>query len=66
MTATTNEVVPAAGRATADDVIPPRATTGRAPGTEGTVAGRTLRYALLIGFLVMIFIPPSFSSWLRR
>ena len=53
MTATTNEVVPV----TADDVIPPRASTGRAPGTEGTVAGRTVRYALLVIFLLMILLP---------
>jgi glucose/mannose transport system permease protein len=53
MTATTNEVVPV----TADDVIPPRVSTGRAPGTEGTITGRTVRYALLVAFLLMILIP---------
>lgn len=52
MTAATNEVVPAVG-----DVIPTRASTGRAPGTEGTVAGRTLRFALLILFVILILIP---------
>jgi glucose/mannose transport system permease protein len=53
MTATTNEVVPV----TADAVIPARVSTGRAPGTEGTVAGRTVRYALLVLFLLMILLP---------
>ena len=53
MTATTNEVVPV----TADDVIPARVSSGRAPGTEGTVAGRTVRYALLVIFLLMILLP---------
>lgn len=53
MTATTNEVVPV----TADAVIPARVSTGRAPGTEGTVAGRTVRYALLVIFLLMILLP---------
>lgn len=51
MTATTTEPVPVA------EVIPKRRTTGRAPGTEGTVAGRTLRYALLLAFVILIFIP---------
>ena len=55
MTATTNEVVPV----TADAVIPARVSTGRAPGTEGTVAGRTVRYALLVIFLLMI-LPPLY------
>ena len=69
MTATTNQAPPGAGGKTGGaggltgggitggEVIPPRASTGKAPGTEGTTTGRTLRYALLIGFLVMIFIP---------
>ncbi len=51
MTATTAEPIPVA------EVIPTRKATGRAPGTEGTVAGRTLRYALLIAFVILIFIP---------
>lgn len=39
------------------DAIGTRVSTGRAPGTEGTAAGRTLRYALLILFLILILIP---------
>ncbi|WP_347351369.1 carbohydrate ABC transporter permease [Intrasporangium sp.] len=51
MTATTTESAPVARP------IPTRKATGRAPGTEGTVLGRTLRYALLLGFLILILIP---------
>lgn len=51
MTATTTEPVPVS------EVIPARRNTGRAPGTEGTVLGRTVRYALLLGFVILIFIP---------
>ncbi|MDC5696326.1 carbohydrate ABC transporter permease [Intrasporangium calvum] len=55
MTATTNTAPPAG--AAGPDVIPPRVSTGHAPGTEGTVAGRTLRYGLLILFVIVIIIP---------
>jgi glucose/mannose transport system permease protein len=55
MTATTNEAVPAGvGR---EHVIPPRVTTGKAPGTEGTTLGRTVRYGLLVLFVIVILIP---------
>ena len=60
MTATTNEVAPAAagGRGGAvGEPIPARRTTGKAPGTEGTMWGRTIRYGLLVLFLVMILLP---------
>ena len=56
MTATTNEVVPT-GAAMGGEPIPARVSTGKAPGTEGTAAGRTLRYALLVLFLVLILLP---------
>ncbi|MDN5797120.1 MAG: carbohydrate ABC transporter permease [Intrasporangium sp.] len=51
MTATTTEPVPVA------EAVPTRKSTGRAPGTEGTVMGRTIRYASLLGFLILILIP---------
>lgn len=51
MTATTTEPVPVA------EVIPTRKATGHAPGTEGTPMGRTVRYGLLIAFVILIFIP---------
>lgn len=51
MTATTTEPVPVA------EVIPPRRMTGHAPGTRGTATARTIRYALLIAFVILIFIP---------
>ncbi|WP_323095954.1 carbohydrate ABC transporter permease [Intrasporangium sp. YIM S08009] len=60
MTATTNEVAPAAagGRGGAvGEPIPTRRSTGKAPGTEGTVWGRTVRYGLLLLFLIMILLP---------
>lgn len=60
MSTTTNEAIPTTGRATgirADEVIPARASTGKPPGTEGTATGRTIRYGLLILFLLVIFIP---------
>jgi glucose/mannose transport system permease protein len=55
MTATTNEAVPAG--VTGEQLIPARVSTGKAPGTEGTAVGRTIRYALLIGFVLMILLP---------
>lgn len=42
---------------TTAEVIPPRISTGRAPGTGGTPATRTIRYALLVAFVIMILIP---------
>ncbi|GAA1501512.1 carbohydrate ABC transporter permease [Terrabacter terrae] len=56
MTATTNEVVPA-GAAMGGEPIPSRVSTGKAPGTEGTAVGRTVRYGLLVLFLVLILLP---------
>ncbi|MEW1952441.1 carbohydrate ABC transporter permease [Terrabacter sp. NPDC080008] len=56
MTATTNEVVPT-GAAMGGEPIPTRVSTGKAPGTEGTAVGRTVRYALLILFLLLILLP---------
>jgi glucose/mannose transport system permease protein len=42
---------------TTAEVIPPRISTGRAPGTGGTPVTRTIRYALLVAFVIMILIP---------
>ena len=53
MTTTTQTAPPAPGT----DAIGVRVTTGKAPGTEGTAAGRTARYALLILFVILILIP---------
>ncbi|MDN5790627.1 MAG: carbohydrate ABC transporter permease [Micrococcales bacterium] len=39
------------------EAIPVRVTTGQAPGTEGTMTGRVIRYALIILFLVMVLMP---------
>lgn len=37
--------------------LPTRALTGRAPGTEGTPAGRAVRYGLLVLFAAFVLIP---------
>lgn len=39
------------------DVLPARVSTGKAPGTEGTKAGRTGRYALLVIFALFVLTP---------
>lgn len=39
------------------ETIPESRTTGRAPGTEGTRASRSVRYAALIFFAAMVLIP---------
>jgi glucose/mannose transport system permease protein len=60
MTATTNEIAPAppgARGGTVGEPIPSRRSTGRAPGTEGTAWGRTVRYGLLLLFLIAILLP---------
>jgi glucose/mannose transport system permease protein len=54
MTTATAQTAPVAP---GTDAIGARVPTGKAPGTEGTVAGRTLRYGLLILFVILILIP---------
>ncbi|HEY9495237.1 MAG TPA: carbohydrate ABC transporter permease [Intrasporangium sp.] len=54
MTTATAEATPVAP---GTDAIGARVTTGKAPGTEGSMAGRTVKFILLILFVILIFIP---------
>ena len=54
MTTATAQAAPVAP---GTDAIAPRVMTGKAPGTEGTAAGRTVKFALLILFVLLILIP---------
>ena len=54
MTTATAQTAPVAP---GTDAIGPRVMTGKAPGTEGTRVARTIKFALLLLFIILILIP---------
>ena len=54
MTTATAQAAPVAP---GTDAIGARVMTGKAPGTQGSAAGRTVKFTLLILFVILIFIP---------
>lgn len=54
MTTATAQAAPVAP---GTDAIAPRVMTGKAPGTEGTRVARTIKFALLLLFIILILIP---------